>query len=615
MRTIHVLDPSIANKIAAGEVVERPASVMKELLENSIDAGATRIFIDVEEAGKTLIRVADNGQGIPKSEVPIAFLRHATSKIHTIDDIYAIESLGFRGEALASIASVSKVEMTSKTKDSEVGLKYVIEGGIALYEGPISTNNGTTIAIRELFYNTPARFKFLKSDTSENMAILDIIHKIALSHPEVALQYKNNGRLLFQTKGDGKRDLILYDLWGADLHKQLMQYQVQTELYSLTAYFSRPSYTRGNRNYQLLIVNGRAVRSKAITDGVFDGYRSLLMVNRFPAWVVVLDLKPESFDINIHPAKMDIKFQSEQMIKNQMSDHVRAALLNSPQIPSLQSSTDEKSPVSEPFVYPRKTVTANSFNPKTFEVHEQKAIFGDNSNTAQRQPFKLLEAMIAYTESELAKAPEPDIQDIQQVLIEEEEPHQLFLSMRPMGAFMNAYILAEYNNTLYIIDQHAAHERILFEAFLKAERSQSIERQILMIPLTKSVDVKTMLCFEAYAHHFEQLGFGLEKLGERTLILREAPSLLSYEQSTALMETLLELVQLEADQKTELSLEDFARKACKSAVKAHDALTLLEIKQLLKDLATCDNPYTCPHGRPISIELNQHEIEKRFKRI
>ncbi len=621
MRSIHVLDASIANKIAAGEVVERPASVIKELLENSIDAGGTRIFIDVEDAGKTMIRIADNGQGIPADQVPLAFLRHATSKIETVQDIYAIESLGFRGEALASISAVSKIEMLTKVQDAELGLKYVIEGGLVLSSGPIGTNNGTTLTIRDLFFNTPARYKFMKSDISENIAILDCIHKIGISHPEIAIQYKNNGKLLFHSKGDGKREVILYDLWGSDLHKQLVQYTVETDAYTMTAYFSRPSYSRGNRHYQQLIVNGRSVRSKTITDGVFEGYRTLLMVNRFPAWVIILDMPPTDFDINIHPAKMDIKFQHEQLIRSQMSGHVRAALLNTHQIPEMLSQ--DKSKVEPIAIWPSKTIEdiedifsgSSQTEFKGIQEHPD-AYRGSQHIEVNSSPFKLLDAMLAFAEAEQQSTENQITNEIplvnQQNLIEE---RHLFIDMKPLGVFQNAYILGEHDNCLYVIDQHAAHERILFETFLKADQTKSIERQILLIPLTKAVDLKTMLCFEAYTHYFDRLGFTLDKLGDKTLVLREAPSLLTYEQSTQLMETLLELIQNDESRKQTLTLEDFAKKACKSAVKAHDALTHMEIKKLLYDLSKCDNPYTCPHGRPISISISQNKIEKRFKRI
>lgn len=621
MQAIHLLDASIANKIAAGEVVERPASVVKELLENCIDAGSTRIYVDIEDAGKTLIRISDNGYGIPAKEVPLAFLRHATSKITTVEDIYAISSLGFRGEALASIAAVSKIEMVTKIANSDLGYKYCLEGGIPVEDSSVGTNNGTTITIRDLFYNTPARLKFMKSAASENMAILDWVQKIAISNPGVAIRYKNNGKTLFQSNGDGKRETILYDLWGAELFNELIQYKTTSNLFQMEAYFTRPHYTKGNRGYQMLIVNGRVVRSKQITDGVYEGYRSLLMANRFPAWLMILNLKPQQYDINIHPAKMEIKFQDENLIRNEMTSHTRAALLNSAVIHKIQSiNTPEQTPVD---IINPNSVTAPSHSALnevwsvdrdtgTGRVEEQHI-----ASTARVNAFNLLDAMVSYASTETKLK---SLSTTEQLLIPDftdkstGDNRSVYMAMSVIGVFKGAYILTEHLGSLYIIDQHAAHERILYEYFLSKEGDELVEKQGLILPLTLEVSTKMMLCFDFNQSYFEQIGFNIDKLGSKTLVVRETPSILTLEQSQRLINEVLDLLIVQEGTERMQNFETFAMMACKSAVKAHDYLTIEEVKRLLYDLSLCENPFTCPHGRPIAIEMTEHEIEKKFKR-
>lgn len=609
--SIRRLDPIIANKIAAGEVVERPSAVVKELVENAVDAGASQIAIEIKEAGKSLIRVSDNGSGIAIDDLLLAFERHATSKIAAVEDIYRIATLGFRGEALASIASVSRVECITKTQAAEAGVRVFVTGGFLSGFEAIGTNRGTTMIVRDLFYNTPVRYKFLKSNQAEQTAIVDLVNKLALSHPQISFTLTVDGRELYRTDGKGKLLHSLIAVFGRTMADHLVAIEAQAEDFSLSGFVSKPSYTRGNRNYQMLFVNGRYVKSEALQKTLYNCYKGLMTVGQFPAYALHLTLPFDGVDVNIHPSKTEVRFKDVVAVEGFVFSAVKNRLMSIDLVPKAAV------PQGRPQIYANQSDTGRYWPAarvkETLEGNQDQGSAG-----AEDQAPVDLDALVgAFFEARTQVEAVQAVTATEQIALALEafDRTTLYDDLAIVGQLFDTYIVAQRGTSAYLIDQHAAHERVLFEAFLHQFKTQTLESQMLLVPYIYTGDV---------VYHSEQtralewlmsLGITAEVFGERDWVVRAVPLVEGQPLNQAAITQLLDAFQhFKGETLQEAFVEDVIRKSCKAAIKANHRLTTAEITGLLKTLKHLENPYTCPHGRPIIIELTQGEIEKRFKR-
>lgn len=632
------LDPLVANKIAAGEVVERPAAVVKELVENAIDAGARQIEVEIKEAGKHYIRVTDNGSGIDMSEVALAFERHATSKIQTVEDIYAIGTLGFRGEALASIASVSRMELTTKTKEAQSGYRVTVNGGILSHQQPVGTTDGTTMIVRDLFYNTPARYQFLKSNQAEQSAIVDLVNKLAVSHTEIKFSLTIDNKTLYQTSGNHDLLYALHHVYGKEMTSHMVPVEGQRGPYTIRGLIAKPTYTRGNKAYQMVFVNGRYVKSIDIQAAVNKAYRGLVMVGRFPVFALSLTTPLDAVDVNIHPAKTEVRFKDLAVMDGLVLHAVKTALdqtnlvpktnLPSP-VPAKDQRTLEKEIPDQPVVTgikereqtPHHSVYIPSVAPDE-SLYENVLLADQVDKLSERLDQDLFEAL----DDETIKSTSIDAY-ITDYFTKDEKVEQLTVpihkeALKPyddliiVGTLFQSYILCQRDQSAFLIDQHAAHERVLFEAFEKASHAGKVETQILLLPIIYEGDWIQKEDQEAAFQWFETLGVSLESFGENAWVIRSVPVIHGQPLTEDAIRGMVDVFHdLKGASIKEHVREAVIKRACKSAVKAKDMLTPVEIKHLFETLNDLDNPYTCPHGRPIMVELTRQEIEKRFKRI
>lgn len=642
MNNIRLLDNNLINKIAAGEVVERPASVVKELMENSIDAGATSITVEIKEGGISLIKITDNGKGIPKEELKTAFLRHATSKLRTLDDLEDIMTLGFRGEALSSIASVAQVEMITKTKDSQVGHKIVINGGVVEKEEESAGNNGTVFTMKNLFYNTPARRKFLKKPATEGGYVSEVVNRIALGHPEIAIKYINNGNTIMQTNGSGDVKSVVLYIYGRQMASQMIETSYSKDGFTVEGLIAKPELSRGNRNYENFFINGRYIKSNIVQNAVEEAYKGKLMVGKFPVFVLNLKVPANTVDVNVHPTKLEVRFSDDNLIYDIMYNAVLKALKKTELIPEVtwdkpkKVKSDNVQGTLEDIAI-NNTVENKAENIETKAVvendfkYDDKPIFSNQSvaekapepknpvlnaiNKVYQEPYYNEEKPIekpAETENINKKPEEKPILNEQK----EEKRKPFFNNYRIVGQLFATYWIVEQNNCMYLIDQHAAHERALYEDFTEKFKNSQISSQQLLQPIAVNLSEGEKVIVEENMELLESFGFEIEEFGARTYAIRAVPYVFN---SPSNVSFFMDIVDTLADKNLKSiydTKEDaIAMMSCKAAVKGNDRLSYSEAQELIQRLLSLQDPFTCPHGRPTIIEMTKYELEKKFKRI
>ncbi len=691
MKRIAVLDQNTIDKIAAGEVVERPSSVVKELVENAIDAGATAVTVEITDGGKKLIRITDNGSGIEADQIPLAFCRHATSKIEKVEDLEQITSLGFRGEALSSIAAVSQVELITKTPSAITGSRYIIEGGAERSLEELGAPDGSTFLVRNLFYNTPARSKFLKSDMTEANYIHTLMEQLALSHPEISFKYIQNKQVKLHSSGNYNVKDVIYSVYGKDIAKALLEADYENDFMKITGFVGKPEIARGNRGFENYYINGRYVKNNIITKAIENAYRGFLMQHKFPFVSLQMEMEGNDLDVNVHPAKREVRFAREQEVYEAVYDTVRKALTKKEMIPSFTIGKEEKEPpqevpkpadIPEPFETKRRETIYERNRP----LREFSATYGEkiSEDTA---PAKCNNTEISRN-TDLQSPPAPagassSIQDNKEVFSREEEalfhgtlhqasknedtclepekiqrqeapfsepvpkdsqkatekagertsapkssPKQMELfeekllapesrnKIRLIGQVFDTYWLVQFGEYFYIIDQHAAHEKIYYEKFVKEFRENTVTSQYLNPPMIVTLNLQEEAVLKDNKAYFRQFGFEIEHFGGKEYCISAVPSnLYGLTEEQLFLDMLDHLTDARGKDLFEIFAQRLATMACKAAVKGNHAMSSQEAEKLIDQLLKLDNPYHCPHGRPTIISMTKTELEKKFKRI
>ncbi|WP_314587807.1 DNA mismatch repair endonuclease MutL [Paenibacillus terrigena] len=660
MSRIHVLDEHIANQIAAGEVVERPASVIKELVENAIDAGSTRVDVTVEEGGLQMIRVTDNGLGIDAEDCERAFYRHATSKIANGRDLFQIRSLGFRGEALPSIAAVSKVECTSSSEDSGLGRRIVIEGGTLKMNGDANASRGTDFTVKELFYNTPARLKYMKTIQTELGHISDTMHRMALAHPQIAFTLRHNGNMLLQSLGNGDLLQVIAAIYGTSVAKSMIPVEGEQLDYRLTGYICKPEQTRSNRNAISTVVNGRFIRNYALNQAIQQAYHTLLPINRYPLVVLHLEMHPTLVDVNVHPAKLEVRFSKEAELCQFVQHTLGQALQDQVLIPAAaKPKNGEKSAyIQEQLQFVRRDTgkqaeassSQSTLPPSPFPVHSED--LGSRSAAQVRVSTGMLEVELDrtpfYADRRSQQEPIPTVRErgpytsggntnprlyaganpgasnqlsspmIEQLYQAPETSTSLpaFPELSMIGQMHGTYLIAQNDTGLYLIDQHAAHERINYEFYYEKFGNPAAASQELLLPITLEFTPTESEIIKARIPLFEQAGVLLEHFGGQTFLVRAYPHWFPEGEAESLIQEMSEWVlQEKSVDIAKLREKSAIMCSCKASIKANQKLTTLEAEVLIERLAACKQPYTCPHGRPIVVSFSTYELEKMFKRV
>ena len=656
MPQIALLSQETIDKIAAGEVIERPSSVVKELVENAIDAGSSAVTVEIKEGGISFIRISDNGCGIEREQIPLAFLRHSTSKIKSVEDLFTVTSLGFRGEALSSIAAVSQVELITKTNGDFTGSRYLIEGSKEVSLEEIGAPDGTTFIVRNLFYNTPARKKFLKSAQTEGTYIHELMQRMILSHPDVAFKFIMNNQVKLQSSGNGNIKDIIYHLYGRDITKALLPIAHESELFKVSGFIGKPMISRGNRGYELYFVNGRFIRSQILSKAIEDAFKPFLMQHQYPFTVLYFEIDSSLLDVNVHPTKMELRFSNQQELYREVQSILSAALVHRDIIPEVPVDTPKKNEMEVPKI---EKVMPEPFEQKRLE-EIRKAVRKDSpyeikypvsrpmgtgsvSSAAQEKlldtiksmpPEDMMEERIQKeplpeqskkeTEKELAKeayvlreeetyGAKPEGSYEQGSFLKEEE----MAKQKIIGQLFDTYWLVEYNDRLFIVDQHAAHEKVMYEKLKKQFEKKEFTSQAISPPIVITLSMREAEVLERFQEQFTKLGFEIEHFGGAEYSICGVPGNL-YRLNTrdVLIEMLDELTDgISERATTDVILDKIASMSCKAAVKGSQRLSLPEMEQLMKDLMQLDNPYNCPHGRPTIIAMSKYEIEKKFKRI
>ena len=598
MNTIKLLDQKTIDKIAAGEVVDRPASIVKELVENSIDAGASSISVEIRDGGISMIRITDNGSGIPREQIALAFLRHSTSKISDASDLSFIHTLGFRGEALSSIAAVSRLELCTKTRDSLTGTIYRIEGGTELSNTEAGLPDGTTVIVKDLFFNTPARLKFLKSAQTESGSIQDMVQRIALSHPEIAFKYTSNGSVKLSTSGNGSMKDAIYHIFGRDITANLLEVEEQTDLLSVSGFIGKPEIARGNRNFEFFFINGRYVKDRIIQKALEDAYLGYQMKGTFPFAVFHVRMEPELVDVNVHPSKMEVRFFNSEAVYHFVYDILRGRISRGEHIPQITLGTMQKT---EPAAAEKK-----SYVPEPFEQGPSAVDY-----RIEQQNRFLNEDIPYHTVVSPDLPPSESVQRIGNFISETARPRH-----RIIGELFETYWIVEYDNQMFIIDQHAAHEKVLYERFVRHLQSGVHDSQQLMPAIVVTLSIQEETALEQYLEIFRDAGFEIEHFGGSEYTLSAVPAdLYTVDPKLVFLEMLDELADVSGRNHSESLSDRIATAACKAAVKGGNRLSFREADALLDELLQLDNPYHCPHGRPTIISMSKYEIEKKFKRI
>lgn len=653
MGKIQILDGETINKIAAGEVVERPSSVVKELVENAIDAGATAVTIEIQDGGTSLIRITDNGSGMEKEDIAMAFLRHSTSKIRNSEDLQTIRSLGFRGEALSSISAVAQVELLTKTAHAMTGCRYRIDGGVERFLEDIGCPDGTTFIVRQLFYNTPARRKFLKSNMTEAGYINDLIARLSMSHPEVSFKFINNRQNRLHTSGNGRLKDILYHIYGRDISSNLLPVNVEQDGIRMTGFIGKPMICRGNRTYENYFINGRYIKSPVITQAIEDAYKTFTMVHKFPFAVLHFTLDTAELDVNVHPTKMEVRFSHGQELYRFVYESLRRILLGRELIPEVKPAEPEKNPEIKretPQKIPemkreeaQKTPAVKFEEPQKIpEAGPLKAVKGGETPGPEKvagqekvpeQEKTPGQEKVAGQEKAPAreKFPEPFEKkrlESMRVSVVNEKPQQyeLFetglltkearLRHKLIGQVFETYWIVEYDGKLFIIDQHAAHEKVLYEKLMKRFKESRPMIQMLEPPIILTLSMGEADLLNQYMDDFKRMGFEFESFGGKEYALRGVPSdLYGFTGKEMVMELLDELSGEAPRMRTDMIGDRIATMACKAAVKGNMRISFKEADALIEELLQAENPYTCPHGRPTIISMTKTELEKKFKRI
>lgn len=649
--SIQVLDQETINKIAAGEVIERPSSVVKELVENAIDAGATAVTIEIKDGGISFIRITDNGSGISKDDIPMAFLRHSTSKIKSIEDLMNVSSLGFRGEALSSIAAVSQVELITKTADDFTGSRYVIEGGNEISLEEVGAPDGTTFIVRNLFYNTPVRRKFLKTAATEAGYVNALIEHLSLSHPDISFRFINNNQNKLHTSGNMNLKDIIYGVYGRDITSNLMEISGKTQDVEITGFIGKPVICRGNRGYENYYINGRYIKSSIITKAIEEAYKGYIMPHNYPFTAINFKINPSIMDVNVHPTKMELRFSKNEFVYRFVLETVKECLANrelaarvklpdpvkqqqftkSPEnIKQTEKSYVQENTDSKPYQAPRIEPPRESFYNSTESSVKQKAV---NEN----QTAGFIKNTTDYTKMPPTRLPEPfEIKRSDEMIKEDkkiyeaekkQEAEQLSMFDTPLmsgkakadyriiGQLFETYWLIEYEDKFYMMDQHAAHEKILYERFMNHLKVKDMDTQMIMPPVIIELNMQQEDAYKRNKQAFSRLGFEIEEFGGNAYKVNGLPAGLP---NINLKQMLIDMIDgLTDDNSTDLDIitERVATMSCKAAVKGNNKLSFEEAKELIEELMQAENPYNCPHGRPTLIVMSKYEVERKFKRI
>lgn len=651
MANIAVLDQEAINQIAAGEVIERPSSVVKELVENSIDAGATAITVEIKEGGISFIRITDNGSGIEQKELSLAFLRHSTSKIKSALDLMSVKSLGFRGEALSSIAAVSQVELITKTKDAFTGSRYVIEGGKEVSIESVGAPDGTTFIVKNLFFNTPARRKFLKTPTTEAGYISELVERLAISHPDISFRLINNNQPKLHTSGNTNLKDIIYHIYGRDITSNVINVSAAREGISVNGFIGKPVVTRGNRNYENYFINGRYIKSNIISKAIEEAYQPYIMQHRYPFTALHFTIKPDTLDINVHPTKMELRFSNNQEVYDFVLNTLRYALSNKEMIPDvvIDDKENEKlikteqknlNSVRLPEPFENKRIAFNTTNnslisnnlgksavkrtsgnlpmpdflKETTDYHVNKNGTVEVNNITNGSNLKTTQSNANSDNCNTANRDTKTIDNFEQLKFLDKKA---MTSHRIIGQLFDTYWLVEYDNNLYMIDQHAAHEKVLYEQTMKKLATQgTCDSQYVSPPTVFSLSIREEEVLKENMQVFKELGFEIEHFGGKEYSISAIPANLpGVNNSELFIEILDSMVDDNKLKEPNLVREKVASMSCKAAVKGNNKLSFEEIKKLINDLLSLDNPYNCPHGRPTIVSMSKYEIERKFKRI
>ncbi|MBO6129016.1 MAG: DNA mismatch repair endonuclease MutL [Pseudobutyrivibrio sp.] len=621
MSKINLLSQETIDKIAAGEVVERPASVAKELIENSIDAGATAISVEIKGGGIEYLRITDNGTGIDKDQIQIAFLRHSTSKIQNADDLANVRSLGFRGEALSSISAVSKVELITKTKDSLLGSSYIIEGAKEISFTDVGAPNGTTFIIRQLFYNTPARKKFLKSESTEGSYVFDVVEHLALSHPEISFKFLLNGKEKLITSGNGVLSDTIYQLFGRQIASNVLDIDYEDDRCKISGFIGQSVIARGNRAFEHFFVNNRYIKSNNLSRACEEGYYGFLMGHQYPFFVININFNNAAVDVNVHPTKQEVRFEDEAAILEILTKVINNRLRNREDV--LEAQVEETKTAAKPFSleayetkYEPSSENANTdTNTKPIEITPPVKLPEPFEKERLEQIKEKVTAQIRQDTPYEKKFAEKNRggEKYEQISFLEKEAVK---EHKIIGQVFDTYWIVEYDKNMYIIDQHAAHEKVLFEKTMARIKNNQMTSQLVSPPIIISLAPQDILLFETHHEAFERIGFQIESFGGNELAINGVPgNMLNLDSKDLFMEILADCNNYKASDSFDLIVERVASMSCKAAVKGNNKLSIPEIKALIDDLLSLDNPYHCPHGRPTMISFSEYELAKKFKRI
>ena len=662
MVNLQVLDQITIDKIAAGEVIERPASIIKELVENAIDAGASAVTVEIKEGGISFIRITDNGCGIPKGEVPLAFLRHSTSKIRSVDDLSTVASLGFRGEALSSIAAIAQVELITKTKDEVTGTRYRIEGGAEKSIEDTGAPDGTTFLVHQIFYNTPARRKFLKTPMTEASHVSELMTRLALSHPEVSIQFINNGQEKLHTSGNGKLKDIIYHVFGRDIANNLLETNERIDGIQVQGFIGKPIISRGNRNYENYFINGRYVKSNIIAKAIEDAYKDFTMQHKYPFTALHFTMDGTDLDVNVHPTKMELRFSNQQGVYNFIYNALKQTLSEPELIPRVELPEAKEVPVKA-----EKIVERKQEQPMTPVREERKTPVIEEEKNLDYFMKKMRERVTAYHQQVTKVKPTPAPSVVQEnvnyealpasqvAAVKQPVPEQRTVAKEPMpeqavapreeksvvtekqldffeeklltkkaaqeykiiGQLFETYWLVEFHEQLYIIDQHAAHERVLYEKTLRGMKDREFTSQYLSPPIILNLSMQEEEALNTHMDIFTNIGFEIEPFGGDSYAIRAVPdNLFSIAKRELFTEMLDQLVDgIHSSLAPDIVAEKVASMSCKAAVKGNSRLSAAEVETLIGELLELENPYHCPHGRPTIIAMTKRELEKKFKRI
>ena len=642
---ISVLDKNTIDKIAAGEVVERPASIVKELVENAIDSGALAISIEIKDGGASLIRVTDNGGGISKDEIKTAFLRHATSKISKANDLFNIHTLGFRGEALSSISSIAKCEIISKPSTQLTGVRYVIEGGAEVSFEDVGAPVGTTLLIRDIFFNTPVRRKFLKSTSTETAYISELVEKFMLSNLDVSIRYIVNNQTKLQSSGNGDLKEVIYQIYGREVHKALIEVDYKADGIGIKGFIAKPEISRANKSQLIYFVNGRYVRDKHIIKAIEDAYADRMMQHKYPFAVLMIEIDTQSVDVNVHPSKMEIRFSDEAYIYEKVKKAIEVSLKNADMIRQAGIDEEKKAAIKrnferlpEPFEKNKLTLlTESDKNITTANLSDKKEEFLKDlpSIDLSLKPDKVLPELkvdtiiSTFDKADLERESKQNNREViyenkvNEDKLQEPAVKQLeFLDKKAskkrkiVGQIFDTYWIVEFDKSMYIIDQHAAHEKVLYERFLKQFEKEELSSQLILPATVISLSSTEADAVEKHLPNLKKLGFEIEHFGGREYSISAIPNILpSVNKEVWLGELISELLEVDSVKNTESILEKIASMSCKAAIKGNQKISFEEAKILIDELLELENPYNCPHGRPTVIKMTKTEIEKKFKRI